>query len=398
MRKETPLKYTEEGEKTMERSILLFKNSVKSEHSYKTYVDKLNRFMEFAGVSSYDELTREKNLQELLEDWIMTIKQQISPNSVPYYFYAIKSFLEVNDVELRWKKIIRLFPAKEKKTGRKPYTTKEVQKILAVAKDLRSRALVLFLASSGVRIGAIPDLRVSHLVDLPLSCKGVLVYEGSTEEYWTIITPEASEALNQYLEKRKSDGENITPNSPLFRESYSAKRGNASRVARPIGLRALICLMIRLVDKSGIRCNEEKKNNRYPTMVNHAFRKRFVTILKNTPEIKNSTAEKLAGHKVYRDEENFTVELDYSYNVPTLENLFNQYKYAIPELSIDDMARVQMKEQQIQKQYSALEEEKRRHFEDKKKLYKTIMERAKSEGKVPDWLRSLFDELILTFE
>lgn len=398
MRKETPLKYTEEVEKTMERSILLFKNSVKSEHSIKTYVDKLNRFMEFAGVSSYDELTMKENLQELLEDWIMTLKQQISPNSVPYYFYAIKSFLEVNDVELRWKKIIRMFPAKEKKTGRKPYTTKEVQKILAVAKGLRSRALVLFLASSAVRIGAIPDLRVSHLVDLPLGCKGILVYEGSTEEYWTIITPEATEALNQYLEKRKSDGENITPNSPLFRESYSAKRGNATRHARPVGLRALICLMVRLVDKSGIRCNEEKKNGRYSTMVNHAFRKRVITILKNTPEIKNSTAEKLAGHKVYRDEDNFIVELDDSYNVPTLENLFNQYRHAIPVLTVDDMTRVQMKEQQIQKQYSALEEEKRRHFEDKKKWYKTVMNEAKSEGKIPDWLRSLFDELILTFE
>ena len=354
--------------------------------------------MEFAGVSSYDELTRKENLQELLEDWIMTIKQQISPNSVPYYFYAIKSFLEVNDVELRWKKIIRMFPAKEKKTGRKPYTTKEVQKIHAVAKDLRSRALVLFLASSGVRVGAIPELRVRHLVDLPLGCKGALVYEGSTEEYWTIITPEATEALNQYLEKRKSDGENITPNSPLFRESYSAKRGNATRHARPVGLRALICLMVRLVDKSGIRCNEEKKNNRYSTMVNHAFRKRFITILKNTPEIKNSTAEKLAGHKVYRDEDNFIVELDDSYNVPTLENLFNQYRYAIPVLTVDDMARVQMKEQQIQKQYSALEEEKRRHFEEKKKWYKAIISKAKQEGQVPDWLRGMFDELILTFE
>ena len=383
----------------MERSILLLKNSVKSEHSFKTYVDKLRRFMKFVGAASYDELSRRDNLQEALEDWIIKIKQQVSPNSVPYYFYGVKSFLEVNDVELRWKKIIRMFPAKTKKTGRKPYTTKEVQRILAVSKDLRSKALVLFLASSGVRIGAIPELRKRHLLDLSLGCKGVLVYEESTEEYWTIITPEASEVLDNYLNKRKSDGEIITPNSPLFRETYSSERGNASREARPIGLRALICLMIRLVDKSGIRCVEEKRNNRYSTMVNHAFRKRFITILKNTPEVKNSTAEKLAGHKVYRDdEENFVVELDDSYNVPTLEKLFNQYKYAIPELSVDDMARVQMKELEIQKQYSALEEEKRKHFEDKKKWYKTIMERAKSEGQIPDWLRAMFDELILTFE
>jgi len=80
----------------MERSILLLKNSVKSEHSFKTYVDKLRRFMKFVGVNSYDELSRRDNLQEALEDWIIKIKQQISPNSVPYYFYGVKSFLEVN--------------------------------------------------------------------------------------------------------------------------------------------------------------------------------------------------------------------------------------------------------------------------------------------------------------
>ena len=33
------LKYTEEEEKPMERSLLLLKNSVKSEHSFETYVD-----------------------------------------------------------------------------------------------------------------------------------------------------------------------------------------------------------------------------------------------------------------------------------------------------------------------------------------------------------------------
>ncbi len=382
----------------MERVLLLFENSVKSKYTFKTYLDKLNRFMKFVGASSYDELTRKENLQELLEDWIMTVKQQVSPNSVPNYFYGVRAFLEINDIELRWKKIIRLFPAKVKKTGRRPYTTKEVQKILSVAKDLRSRALVLFLASSGVRIGAIPDLKVKNMVDLPLKCKGVILYEGTVDEYWTIITPEASEALNLYLNQRKTDGEEITDNSPLFRKAYSTRDNESSRMVKSAGLRGLTCVMVRLVENSGVRLGQEKRNGRYETMMDHAFRKRFVTILKNTTEVKNSTAEKLAGHKVYQDEDNFTVELDDSYNLPTLEELFNQFKYAIPSLTIDDMARVQIKEQQIQKKVSALDEEKHKHFEEKKKWYKTIMEKAKKEGQVPDWLRSTFDELILTFE
>ena len=112
----------------------------------------------------------------------------------------------------------------------------------------------------------------------------------------------------------------------------------------------------------------------------------------------NSTAEKLVGHRVYRDEENNIVDLDDSYNVPTLENLFGQYKTALAELAIDDMTRVQIKELQIQKQHSALQEEKQKHFEEKKKWYKTIINRARTDGEIPILLRPVMDEMIQDFE
>jgi uncharacterized protein (DUF302 family) len=70
LRKETPLKYTKVKQETMERSLLLFENSIKSKYSFNSYVDKLKRFMKFAGATTYDELTRKENLQELLEDKI----------------------------------------------------------------------------------------------------------------------------------------------------------------------------------------------------------------------------------------------------------------------------------------------------------------------------------------
>ena len=114
--------------------------------------------------------------------------------------------------------------------------------------------------------------------------------------------------------------------------------------------------------------------------------------------VTSSTAEKLVGHRVYRDEENNIVDLDDSYNVPTLEILFGQYKTALSELAIDNMTRVQIKELQIQKQYSSLEEEKRKHFEEKKKWYKTIIDRAKTDGEIPVWLRPVMDEMIQDFE
>jgi hypothetical protein len=156
--------------------------------------------------------------------------------------------------------------------------------------------------------------------------------------------------------------------------------------------------MIRILNAAGLRTQDGKKNGRFNKMPDHAFRKRFLTILKSNPKIPTSQAEKMVGHQVYRDEGNNMVTLDSSYNVPTAEVLFNSYKHAIAELTVDGESRAKIKEIEIQKQHSALEQERQRHFEEKKRWYRTIMEKAKTEGQVPDWLRGMFDELILTFE
>ena len=233
-----------------------------------------------------------------------------------------------------------------------------------------------------------------HLLEMPLGCKAVCVYEDAIEEYWTFISHEAVKALDEYLNKRKSDGESINPESPVFREWEF----DGTKPVRSISEKALIVCMQRALRRSGIRAPENKKSGRYDTMCNHAFRKRFLTILKNTPGVMNSTAEKLVGHKVYRDEENNIVDLDDSYNVPTLDTLFGQYKIALSELAIDNMTRVQIKELRLQKEYSTLHEEKQKHFEEKKKWYKTIINRARTEGEIPEWLRPVMDEMIQTFE
>jgi len=60
----------------MERSLLLFKESTKSQSTFYGYIHKLGEFMRYCNISSYDELSRHSNLQILVEDWIK------DPNSV----------------------------------------------------------------------------------------------------------------------------------------------------------------------------------------------------------------------------------------------------------------------------------------------------------------------------
>jgi hypothetical protein len=104
----------------MERSLLLFQNSLKSEKSFGTYFRNLNLFRRFIGSEDFDSITRTKSekLQIFLEDYIMDLKGRINPNTIPTYYFPIQTFLETNDIDLKWKKIRRLFPAKVKKTGR----------------------------------------------------------------------------------------------------------------------------------------------------------------------------------------------------------------------------------------------------------------------------------------
>ena len=379
--------------KTMERSLLLFKESVKSKQSFETYLVRLKMFMKYHGFTSYDQIVIQPNLQELFEDWVIAQKQRVNPNGLATYYYGVKGFFDANEIELNYKKIKKFFPQKIKKSGRKPYTTQQIKQLVDSQTNIRNKAIIHFVASSGIRIGALEGLKVKHLLDMPLGCKAVCVYEGSLEEHWTFITPETSKFLEQYFKKRTSDGESLTPHSPVFRDTF--RKYTVHRHAIPLKRKSFGNIITNALRRSGV--NLPKNNGRHETMSWHGMRKRFVTILKNEVGIQNAVVERLVGHKVYQ-EDGIRIDLDDSYFRPTLDELFDKYKLAIHALTLDDMTRIQIKEIQIQKQYSVFEQEKQKHFEEKKKWYKTIIERARTEGEIPDWLRPVMDEMIQDFE
>ena len=100
------------------------------------------------------------------------------------------------------------------------WTTDDIRVKLSNVRDLRQKALIHFLAASGVRRGAIPEIKLRHLKDMPNGCKSVLVYDDSLEEYTTFIHAEAFSSLEKYIDRRRADGEHIDENSPLFRKTY----------------------------------------------------------------------------------------------------------------------------------------------------------------------------------
>ena len=87
--------------------------------------------------------------------------------------------------------------------------------------DERVKALILILASTGVRIRAIIDLKLEDLKIVPnhdlFQVESILI-QGMPIVHFT--TPEATKAINNYLDYRERCGEKLTPKSPLFRNQF----------------------------------------------------------------------------------------------------------------------------------------------------------------------------------
>jgi len=329
----------------MQRSLLLFENSLKTETTKNKYLYYLEQFKKFYSLKDYDSMLAipKEKLQIMVEDYVMMLKKRINPNSVNTYMAGIQAFFDTNDVELRWKKIRRLYPAKIKKTGARMWTTEDIDLMLKSTRDLRQKALIHFIAASGVRRGAIPDLKIRHLKKIE-KCYAVTVYEDSLEEYTTFIHQEATFWLDKYLEERKNHGEYIDQNSPVFRKSYQIGIQKVIPMNEELVLRAIW----HVVNKAGLRAGQQKKSGRYETQTDHGFRKRWSTIVENTDGVKIILAEKMMGHSVK------SVPMAEIYNLPTVEVLFKEYRKAIPELTIDGTARKQAELEQKEKENSEL--------------------------------------------
>ena len=380
----------------MQRSLLLFQKSIKSAETYKVYKQYLDHFMRESGypAGEYDLLAREEigEIQRRVEDYIISVTSnpKRSPNSGGVRVFALKAFFEINDLELKWKKILRLLPRKVKRTGKLAYTTRDIQHMLNVARNIRTRALILFLASTGVRVGAIKELKMKHVKDMPLGCKAFCIYEGSIEEYWTFCSPECTEELEKYLAKRKQGGEIFTPETPLF-----LAQNHKGTELIPMGQFAVYTTIRRTLVQSGRRDPKDTTYQRYEKMTLHAFRKRFLTILKNTPNVKMATAERLIGHLAYQDEENHVITLDSSYYAPVIEELFDQYKLAIPELTIDDMSRVKVKEIELETIKKSVSEQQRKANNMQNRLFLLLLgQLKKNPNEIPEgFTQADIDEL-----
>lgn len=293
-------------------SLELFLESIRSIETKRVYSTYLSKYSEKYNLKETDP----RKIEGMIIEFIIALKKEKSYSAIRNYVSAILAYYKINDVILNTTKINKFMPSATRVRKDRAYTHDEISQLLSIA-DERMRVIILLLASSGIRIGAIYSIRLRSLQEMKLT-----VYENDREEYFTFITSECKKAIDVYLDMRSRYNEKLNDDSYLIREQFDIKNPGKPRQVKTLTIeRRLIDMAIRL----GIR------NNQVP--IAHGFRKFFTTQVINSrvnPEIR----EMLLGHKI---------GLASSYYRPTEQEMLEEYQKAEDNLTIDPANRLQRK-------------------------------------------------------
>jgi integrase len=241
-----------------------------------------------------------KKLEGLIRDYIIYLREekQSSPATVRTYANTIAHFYEMNDVIINWKKLKKFKGKHHGVVDDVPYTRDQI-KILIDNCALRDRAMILLMASAGLRRGALPTLRLKDLQKIEkYRLYKITVYKKEQEQYISYCTPECARAIDEYLAWRLRIGEQPTPNTILFRSEFDITCQIKVTRPRPIQPRSITRRMIDLLDYTGVRptIHGATKYNKTNLMTCHGFRKFFNTQCINH-NMNPLYAEYLMGHK-----------------------------------------------------------------------------------------------------
>ncbi len=290
-----------------------------------------------------------KDLEQLLINYIGKSKQEGKGHSyLSVAFCAIKHFCVMNDIRINKEKIGKFLGESQRKNSDRAYTHQEIKKILDVA-DSRMKSVILLMASTGMRIGAIPDLKLKHLEELPdKQIYKITVYEKAKEQYYTFCSHECYSVIKSYLEYRKKSGEMLNDESYLIREQFDIDDFEQIRKkSRGITLEGLKTNIQGLLRKAGIREVNHNFNygHRTPIPMSHGFRKFWMTQAVKS-KMPAEQREMLLGHKI---------GLASAYYRPSEDEMLDAYLVAIDNLTIEESNRLKKKVTELEQKQTQID-------------------------------------------
>ena len=268
----------------------------------------------------------------------------LNPSSVPHYFSPITKLLEANDVTVNWNRVTQTYPERDNVDSSRGWTREEIRLMLDHAKEKKHRAIILVLASSGMRSGGLRlrwgDLTRIYGVDGRMvteedleepasgepACVAVRVYRNSVEEHVTFITPEAYQALMEYaVEWEAKVGRKPGSGDPIF-----IRKTNLPTMFNPTPFTSVTLLSIAL--RAGVNKTQRDKSAQGNVPPANGFRRFFNKTMRQTRTTESMVAaltkiEFMIGHKGI-------TALDRNYYKTNPQELAETYVNAIPNLTI----------------------------------------------------------------
>ena len=337
---------------------VLFEESIKSEATKTIYKSNLKKYFDFIDNDFQDSEKDPRVIEQKIIEYIIFMKQlKKSYFSIRNHISPVLAFYKINDIVLNVNKIVRYIPAKKRANRDRAYTYEEIQRLLETV-DVRMRAVILLLASTGMRVGAIPLLRLRNLEKVNFvqgygEIYKITVYENDEEEYVTYCTPECVKAIDDYLGMRSRYGEKLTKESYLIRDQFYIR--DPFVISKPTTIKSIsLSNKIRdIATRAGLRTVEEfDKTEKHPgslrkeVPIAHGFRKFFTTQLIES-DLKTELRWLLEGHNLKGNDGNYVRT--------TEKRLQQEYEKGIDSLTIDPTNRLRQRIEILKIEKSELE-------------------------------------------
>ena len=335
-----------------------FEYALKAPETKRQWPRRLDVFLTFLQLEGQTVKERTNNLYDLIKregiDWLESyiidfiyfqkqrvINKEITETTINNYIKPLKTFCDMNNILLNWKYIRKGVPKGRKSAIDRIPEFSEIKKLLH-ASDIRLKPIISVMLSSGIRVGAWQELKWRHVTPIKdeksenIVAAKLLVYPGDEEEYYTFMTPEAYNALKEWMDFRASHGEIITGESWLMRDLWQITdlptHGGQIRLAsnpQKLSVGAIKNIVYRALRSQQIIAKLDKQKGegcRHPFKMMHGYRKAHKTICENAG-MKSINIELLMGHNI---------GVSGSYYKPTEKEVLQDYLKAVDQLTISD--------------------------------------------------------------
>ena len=311
----------------------------------------------------------------------------LSPKTLISYFDAVKRFYKSNRITLEGDIKDYIGTSNVPANFDIPYTYEEIHKMLDKAGE-RERCIILLHCSSGLRRGAVSELKYGDLRWIEeYGIYEITVYKGFKEEYKTYCSLECASAINSYLDYRKRFGEVITKDSYIIRKQFDTrlhsgkiKISDATDLPKEhkISTLEVQTIIYKLLYAAGIRNHKDKKTrlgDRHRNMATHSFRKFFENKCLESG-VDPFYVSVLMGHKAgIGVEKHYYRPASINGQYSLLELYVNK---AMPYLTISNESRLRLKNRELEM----------RMQEDERRFKQAIeQERSKYDGVLDEILR-----------